>query len=219
MENTFVRVENIKQEKVAMSALNWRFGCQRRATVQRDNETEKRTLIIINNDTTRDKMQTFFVPDKIQIYFGDNNNNPLRQDKILIGMRIFANHKNDIDLSPFLTDSLGSLTITSADIKKRYDNFVSYGLMDYSSLETAKSGIEIYFWGNKRLDRYINYWTKLLNGNKDLKQFEQREREELILYETCYNRTTKFSDDIILVNDDWGKPNNELKYKVKFDMK
>jgi len=178
-------------------------------------------------------MQTLFVPDKIHIDFLDSNNNSLQQDKILIGIRTFANHKNDIDLSPFLTDRLGSLTITSADIKKRYNNFVSYGLMDYSSLETAKSGIEIYFWGNERLDRYINYWTKLLSGKKDLEQFEiwgnqlgkrqkefaEIEREELTLYETCYNRTTKFSDDLILVKDDWDKPNSELKYKVKFDTK
>jgi hypothetical protein len=117
-------------------------------------------------------MQTLFIPDKIQIDFLDGNNNPLRQDKILIGIRTFANHKNDIDLSPFLTDSMGSLTINSVDIKDRFDSFVSYGLMDYSSLETAKPGIEIYFWGNKSLDRYIDYWTKLLNGKKDLKQFE-----------------------------------------------
>ena len=190
----------------------------------------------INNDTTTDKMQTLFIPDRIQIDFLDGNNNPLQQDKTLVGIRTFANHKNDIDLSPFLTDISGSLTITSADIKERFDNFVSYGLMDYSSLETAKPNIEIYFWGNKSLDRYINYWTKLLSGKKDLKQFEmwgdklgklqkefakieQREREELRIYETCYNKTTKFSDDIILVKDSWDKPNSELKYKVKLDTK
>jgi hypothetical protein len=181
-------------------------------------------------------MQTLFIPDKIQIDFFDGNDNPLRQDSILIGIRTFANHKNDIDLSPFLTDSSGSVTITSADIKERYDNFVSYGLMDYSSLETAKPKIEIYFWGKKSLDRYISYWTNLLAGKKDLKQFEmwgdqlgklqkefakieQTEREELKLYETCFNRTTKVSDDLILVNDSWDKQNNELKYKVKLDTK
>lgn len=181
-------------------------------------------------------MQTLFIPNKIQIDFFDGNNNPLRQDNILIGIKTFANHKNDISLSPFLTDSVGSLTITSADIKDRFDNFVYYGLMDYSSLETAKPNIEIYFWGNKSLDRYISYWTKLLSGKKDLKQFEmwgdklgklrkefakieQRDRKELSVYETCYNRTTKFSDDIILVKDKWDKSNSELKYSVKFDTK
>ena len=181
-------------------------------------------------------MQTLLIPDKIQIDFFDGNNNPLQQDRILIGIRTFANHKNDIDLSPFLTDSSGSVTITSEDIKERFDNFVSYGLMDYSSLETAKPKIEIYFWGNKSIDRYISYWTKLLSGKKDLKQFEmwggqlgrlqkelaqieQREREELKLYETCFNRTTKVSDDLVLINDSWEKQNTELKYKVKLDTK
>ena len=181
-------------------------------------------------------MQTLFIPDKIQIDFLDGNNNPLRQNRILIGIRTFSNHKNDIDISPFLTDSSGSVTITSVDIKERFDNFVSYGLMDYSSLETAKPKIEIYFWGNKSLDRYISYWTKLLSGKKDLKQFEmwgdqlgklqkesakieQKEREELKLFETCFNKTTKISDDLILVNDSWNKQNSELKYRVKLDTK
>lgn len=181
-------------------------------------------------------MQTLFIPDKIQIDFLDGNNNPLRQDKILIGIRTFANHKNDIDLSPFFTDNEGSLIITIADIKNRFDNFVSYGLMDYSSLETAKPNIEIYFWGNKSLDRHINYWTKLISGKKDLKQFEmwgdqlgklqrefakieQRERDELKIYETCFNKTTKFSDDIILVKDNWDKPYIELRYNVKLETK
>lgn len=181
-------------------------------------------------------MQTLFIPDKIEINFLDGNNNPLQQDKILIGIKTFANHKNNINLSPFFTDISGSVTITSADIKERFENVVSYGLMDYSSLETAKPKIEIYFWGNKSLDRYISYWTKLLSGKKDLKQFEiwgdqlgklqnefavieAREREELKLYETCFNRTTTVSDDFILVNDSWDKQNTELKYKVKLDTK
>lgn len=202
-------------------------------------KTFTNTIVSCNhrhNDKTTNKMQTLFIPDKIQIDFLDTNNNPLRQDKILIGIRTFANHKNNISLSPFLTDNLGSLTITIADIKDCFDNFVSYGLMDYSSLETAKPGIEIFFWGNKSLDRYIDYWTKLLHGKKDLKQFEmwgdklgklqkefakieQKEREKLQIYETCFNKTTKLSDDLILVKDNWDKPNSELKYKVKLDTK
>jgi hypothetical protein len=154
--------------------LLFKFSADRQFCAPKPARTQspKPLAATIDNDTTKDKMQTLFIPDKIQIDFFDGDNNPLRQDRILIGIRTFANHKNDIDLSPFLTDSSGSVTITSADIKERFDNFVSYGLMDYSSLETAKPKIEIYFWGNKNLDRYISYWTKLLSGKKDLKQFE-----------------------------------------------
>lgn len=181
-------------------------------------------------------MQSLFIPDKLQIDFFDNYNRPLHQNNILIGIRIFANHKNDVNLSPFLTDSNGSVTITAKEIKNRFDTFVSYGLMDYSSLETAKPGIEIYFWGKNSLNRHINYWTKLLKGKNDLQQFEmwgdqlgklqkefakieQRERQELELFTNCFNKALKISDDKLLVKDNWNKTTGELKYKVKLDLK
>ena len=60
---------------------------------------------------------------------------------------------------------------------------------------------------------------KLDKLQKEFAKIEQREREELRTYETCYNKITKFSDDIILVKDSWGKPNSELKYNVKLNTK
>lgn len=181
-------------------------------------------------------MQTLFIPDKIQIDFLDAENNPLRQDKILIGIRTFANRKNDIDLSPFLTDKNGTIKITFQDIKNNFDNFISYGLMDYSSMESAKPEIEIYFWGKKSLDSYINYWTRILENKDDLKQFEKwgnklgkreiesakierREREELKIFLTCFNRTIKKYDDIIIVKDNWDRENDIVEYNVKLEIK
>lgn len=180
-------------------------------------------------------MQTLFIPEKIQIELLDAKGNSLRQDKILISIKIFANHKNDINLSPFLSDKNGIVTITNTDIKNRFDNFVSYGLMDYSSLESAKSGVQINYRGNESLDRYINHWANLLEDKKDLKQFEmwgdqlgklqkefasieKNERQELELYKTSYNRTVKQVGDIIICKDNWDKPNVELNYKVKLDI-
>jgi hypothetical protein len=179
-------------------------------------------------------MQTLFIPDKIQIDFSDEENNPLQQDKILIGIRTFANRKNHIDLSPFLTDQNGIIRITSQDIKNNFDNFISYGLMDYSSLESAKPEIEIYFWGKKNLNRYINYWTKILENKNALKQFEkwgnklgkreiesakieQKEREELKILQTCFNGTTNYFDDIIIIKDNWDRENDIVKYNVKLE--
>jgi hypothetical protein len=108
--------------------------------------------------------------------------------------------------------------------------------MDYSSLESAKPEIQIYYWGTESLDRYINYWEKLLENATDLKQFEmwgdklgKRERENaeierlerqgLELRATCYNKTVKQKNDIIIIKDNWNKPNVELNYKVKLDLK
>ena len=177
-------------------------------------------------------MQTLFIPDKIQIDFFDSENNPLRQEKILIGIRTFANRKNNIDLSPFLTDNEGKVIITTQDINDCYQNYISYGIMDYSSLESAKPEIEIYFWGNDRLNRLINYWTKILDEKTDLKQLEmwgdklgkkeresaeieRKERKRLELFKTCHNRDTKYTEDIILIKDTWDKVNNELNYRIK----
>lgn len=181
-------------------------------------------------------MQTLFIPKKIKIEFLDAKGNPIHQDKILIGIKTIANHKNNISISPFLSDKNGIIIITAADIKNTVDNFISYGLMDYSSLESAKPEIEIIYWGTERLDRYINYWTELLENSTDLKQYEmwgdklgkrerenaeieRRERQELELRTTCYNRTVKQKSDIAIIKDNWDKPNAELNYKVTFDLK
>ena len=181
-------------------------------------------------------MQTLFIPEKIKIELLDAKGNPIHQDKILIGIKTIANHKNNISISPFLSDKNGIIIITAADIKNAVDNFVSYGLMDYSSLESAKPEIEIIYWGTERLDRYINYWTELLENSTDLKQYEvwgdklgkrerenaeieRRERHELELRTTCYNRTVKQKSDITIIKDNWDKPNAELNYKVNLDLK
>jgi hypothetical protein len=181
-------------------------------------------------------MQTLFIPDKIDIDFLDANENPIYQDKILVGIRILPNHKNDIDLSPFLTDKSGHLTITSENIKNRYDNFISYGLMDYSSLESSKPKIEIYFWGEKSLNKYIEYWSNILNKKTDFKQFEkwcdslgklqkefalieQKEREELQIFKDCFNRTVNQKKDISIVKDSWDKPSAQRTYKAIIRLK
>ena len=149
-------------------------------------------------------MQTLFIPDTIHIEITDKNGNPFLQENILIGIQTFASYKNDIDLSPFFSDKNGHITITKEQIQNREKIFISYGLMDYVGIEYAKPDIQIYFWGNDALDRYINYWTSLLK-DKNIKQLEKwisfteedldkfaeidrRERKDLNIFETCFNR-------------------------------
>jgi len=82
------------------------------------------------------------IPEKITIFLTDLEGQAIKQDKILVGIRTFATHKNDINLSPFLSDKDGKIEITKKDIQYQADNLISYGIMDYSSLETAKPNIE-----------------------------------------------------------------------------
>ena len=192
-------------------------------------------------------MQTLFIPEKIEIQLVDALDKPICQDKILVGIRTFANHKNSIDLSPFLSDENGIIKITADNIKERCEISVSYGLMDYSELESAKPFIEIYYWGNTSLNRYIDYWAKILEEKKDPKRFEKtwgeklanawkdkltelesefvaiekRERQELKIFESCYNRKASQIEDVVLIEDKWDKPNKELNYHaaITFNLK
>ena len=176
-------------------------------------------------------MQTLFIPDIIRIKLLDKHGNPLKQGNILIGIHTFATHKNNIDVSPFLSDKTGQFVITKDQIKKRADIFISYGIMDYGSLESARPDIEIYFWGNKSLDRYINYWTMILGNKKtrvktemeikllghlerEFAEIDKRETEELEIYSKCFNGQINLSDDVVLVTDHWNKPEDEKIYAV-----
>lgn len=180
-------------------------------------------------------MQTLFIPDIIKLDLVDNQGNPLRQENILVGIHTFATHKNNIDISPFLSDKNGQFIITKEELKKRADIFIDYGIMDYGTLESARPDIQIYYWGNKSLDRYINYWTTLLKNKqtrvktemevKLLGHLEQRfaeitkrETEELEMYSNCFNRNTKFSNDIILISDSWDRPAKEKIYTATLSL-
>ena len=181
-------------------------------------------------------MQTLFIPEKIIIELKDKNGNSFNQKNILFGIKTFANRRNDIELSPFLSNENGVITITKNNIEKKLENFYSYGLMDYSSIESAKPEIEIYYWGNKNLENYIIYWSKILSGKTDLKQFEiwgeklgkreiesakieKRERNEMEIYYSCKNREFKQIENVTIIKDNWEKPKMELNYIIEFNIK
>ena len=180
-------------------------------------------------------MQTLFIPDIIHIVFNDKRGNSLRQENILVGIHTFATYKNNIDISPFLSDKNGKITITKHQVQQRIDNFISYGLMDYASVESAKPNIEIYFWGNDHLDRYILYWSSLLDDKKHRKQtivdlatdkaveldfsnLRKKEAQDLQVFSSCFNRTSKQRQDLILIEDIWDKPVSEKKYHVNLSL-
>lgn len=173
------------------------------------------------------------VPDIVNIDFVDNVGKPLRIENILIGIQTFATYKNNINCFPFLSDKDGRITITKADIKDRANNFVYNGIMDYSELESAKPEIEIYLWGNTAIDRCITGWRENLarrNGRLEVNQFgknskllltpsketEARERQELILFETCFNRSLQQLDNIVLVKDKWDTKGSQKSYRLNF---
>ena len=180
-------------------------------------------------------METLFIPDIIRIDLTDDLGKPFRHENILLGIQTFANHKNDINLYPFLSDRDGRLTITKEQVKERADIFISYGIMDYIQLEYAKPEIQIYYWGNDKLDQCINYWSMLLRNKKNRKvtemekkllghlaeksaEIEERETQELQIFSSCFNKTRRQKQDIILVSDSWDKPVYEKSYTVSLSV-
>jgi hypothetical protein len=179
-------------------------------------------------------MDKIIIPDKITIEFLDNNGDLINQDNILIGIQTHANRKNDIKLAPFLTDKNGLIMITKQDLFDKADVFISYGLMDYSSLDSAKQNIEIYFYGVSDIIKHLDYWDNILAKSKYLKQYEhfgdklgkhdiemamieKRERIEYDLYKDSYNLKTKILSNILIVSDVWNGSDMDKNYKVKFD--
>jgi hypothetical protein len=175
------------------------------------------------------------IPDRIEIGFYDKSDRPIRQDRLLIGINTYANRKNDIQLSPFLTDDKGTITLNKSDILQSAENFISQGIMDYNSIESANPNIDIFLWGTEDIDKYLSYWTTILSnraalknielwgnslGNRDQEAalIEKHQREEVHLYETCFNRTTRFRSNLILFRDNWDGREKEKKYKITLDL-
>ena len=114
-------------------------------------------------------METLFIPDLIQIqllrsnvnfftkYFSEPAEKAFNQDNILLSIKTIANHKNNVELSPFQSNKNGLIIITKEQLIKRKDTFISYGLMDYQSIESAKPDITICLMGKLSLEVEINY--------------------------------------------------------------
>jgi hypothetical protein len=199
-----------------------------------DLSATKQTQNVGGNLAGQKREMNLIIPDKIEISFYDKSDRPIRQDKILIGIKTYATGKNDIELSPFLTDDSGTIILTKTDILKSAENFISYGIMDYNSIHSARQNIDFFLWGTENIKEYLNYWRTILNNKRDLKNFElwgdtlgkrdkesalieKREREVVDLFETCFNRTTKFKSNMTIFQDNWDGRENEKKYRITLD--
>lgn len=101
--------------------------------------------------------QTLFIPEHIHIEFFDENGKPFKQSGILIGIKTYANHKNDINISPLLSDKNGHINIIKTQLLEKANDFISYGIMDYVPLEYSKPIVELYFWGKRNINIYLGY--------------------------------------------------------------
>ena len=188
-------------------------------------------------------METLFIPDLIQIqllrsnvnfftkYFSEPAEKAFNQDNILLSIKTIANHKNNVELSPFQSNKNGLIIITKEQLIKRKDTFISYGLMDYQSIESAKPDITICLMGKLSLEVEINYLKAILENKNDLAlyeklgtnvgkqtikaaEIEKQERQDLDVFQNCFNQKIRFKQDVTLISDKWDIPCSTKYYKA-----
>jgi hypothetical protein len=149
------------------------------------------------------------IPDEVTIQLVDNGGHPVRLDNVVVGIRTFATHKNDIHISPFYTNADGQVRITKKDINKAADRFIDFGLMDYVSLESAKPKVEIHVWTDQEIERFINYWDPIVEQTN---HFDNTEKKTLERFKTCNNK--KISG---VVSDNWDGRQSKYQYDLKIN--
>jgi hypothetical protein len=174
------------------------------------------------------KSSTIIIPEKIKIQLCDGHS-ILKLENILIGIKTFPNQKNPIYLDPLLTDKNGCITIDKKEILEMANRCISCGIMDYASLESARTKIQFYFLGKDSIHRYIDHWKRVLHYDKPLSASrligtnnldQNRENWRLFelsileIYLKCYNLTTQQENDLTLLEDNWDVEIDERYYEV-----
>jgi len=169
------------------------------------------------------------IPEHIEIQLTTSAGVPYKQSNVIVGIHSFATRKNDIELSPFISDKNGIITITKDQIIERARNFISYGIMDYNSLESAKSTVELFIWTKDKIQRYLNYWEPLVKENptknladwqirvmdKEMLAIQEREQNEVELIKKSHNANSISKEFKIKMTWDGKETNFRITFIVK----
>jgi hypothetical protein len=169
------------------------------------------------------------IPESIKVQLTTNKGENFKQENIILGIQTYATRKNNIELSPFISNSDGIVLITKDQIIERAENFISYGIMDYSSLETAKPSVHLYVWTKEMVKQYLNYWEPIIAKNpvnklKDwqisgmgskLLSIQNEQRTEFNNYKNSYNLHSISNSSRVSLNWDGTEKNSYTTLKIK----
>ena len=117
------------------------------------------------------KMTRLILPDLIKIRLVKPRQLDLPVDNILLYIKTYASHKNDFYLGPFVSDKYGIITINKTDLDNEVVATYESGLMDYSSIESNFSFVELRLYNQEEINKLIEsrtqYWTNLLKGERE----------------------------------------------------
>ena len=116
-------------------------------------------------------MSKFILPDKVTIKLIKSPKDDFPVDNILLYIKTYARHKNDIHLGPFISDKHGIVTIKNKELENTINDTYDSGLMDYSSIENSFAFIEIRLYQQDEIKEMIKsrskFWTSLFKGEKE----------------------------------------------------
>ena len=141
-------------------------------------------------------MSKLILPDKIRVRLVKPRQLDLPVDNILLYIKTHASHKNDFELGPFVSDKDGIITISKSDLDNEVAATYDSGLMDYSSIDSNFSFVELRLYNQIEIDKLIESrtkaWKTLLKGETErwtsinhlVDTFKKSNNKLLLLYDS-----------------------------------
>jgi hypothetical protein len=132
---------------------------------------------------------------------------------VILGVHLFASRKNDFYLGPYVSNADGIVVITKEDLYHDVEATYDSGLMDYVSVETCHTLVEIELKTADDIEKALHsrekVWTMLLKGETErwgtIKNL-------LKTYKTSANKNLDVSKEFSRIRDDWDGRRDEYEY-------
>jgi len=96
---------------------------------------------------------------------------PLPVADVLIGVRLFARHKNDFFLGPYPTNAKGVATFSKRDLLADVRATQDSGLMDYASVDDCQESVQVSIFTPEQISNGLaartKAWGFLLKGEQE----------------------------------------------------
>lgn len=162
-------------------------------------------------------MENLIIPKKVTIRLTDNRGTPLPIENVIFTVHLFARRKNDFNLGPYVSNIDGVVVITETDIRHEVAATYDSGLMDYVSVETCHTLVEIRLEPDENIQRALNCretaWKNLLKGETERWGSMQN------LLRTYREATNNRLKDLSRIRADWDGSKEEYEYNFPINLK
>jgi hypothetical protein len=165
-------------------------------------------------------MGNLILPQKVIIQLIDDSGKPLEISDVIFTVQLFATHKNDFYLSPFVSDKSGKVAISRKELDNEIKAIYSSGLMDYAPVETCHPFVEIFPNQPEDIEKALStrekIWVALLDGEKER---WGSMKKLLNVYRQAKNHELMISKEFSRIRDEWAGEKDEYVYNLRINKK